>query len=399
MSLQGSKQYKLSKPYSPGRPSQTQGKEVFQARQAKENKYYFNNTYLKKNASNSTKKDNYSLHSRAGFSKSKNSKLEGRNKKRGSHGADRTRTEDQEGLKGHVKGLYARQFLLLNKGGNSKTFLKDGQKNSLNLCKRRKRSSLQNKHAIRIHTEKPINDLAFSSKYIHLNGHLKEKVNSKKKKSHIFHETENSFLARIWPEQNQLNKGSIYETMAKHNRNSKKGKTGSQLQEIKRESKSKNNQDRKKNMVVDISSEMPKMFLQSTRFKKSGLGYSGQTGSPGQNIKVRNPKELRNLKGGNKKSPSNAVFKYSLNGFINSNRFIKNYRPKHRDSTKKQMDLLNRIATGKKRDTKRSKSNENPRKARPIVSPWTIYSKTPTTCTLLSRRSALPRRPPTLPKS
>jgi hypothetical protein len=61
-------------------------------------------------------------------------------------------------------------------------------------------------------------------------------ANSKKKRSHIFFETENSFLARIWPEKSHLlKKESIYETMAKHNKRQKKLKTKeiSQLQEIK----------------------------------------------------------------------------------------------------------------------------------------------------------------------
>ena len=133
-----------------------------------------------------------------------------------------------------AKTGYARQFLFLGKG-TSKNFLKDNP-NILNMSKRKKRTSLQNKTGSRIHTEKSYNNKAPSSKFINLNSQMKTKANGKKKRSHIFFETENSFLARIWPEKSHLlKKESIYETMAKHNKRQKKlkAKEMAQFQELK----------------------------------------------------------------------------------------------------------------------------------------------------------------------
>jgi hypothetical protein len=97
---------------------------------------------------------------------------------------------------------------------------------------------------VKVHADKGQDGQVFSSKFINMNPLNKDKGsrNKKKKKSHIFYETENSFLARIWPEQGHLlKKESIYETMAKHNRNHKKGnlKTSGNLQEVTGDHKSK----------------------------------------------------------------------------------------------------------------------------------------------------------------
>ena len=238
-------QSQKAQPSSPTRTSQLPKKEVFLSRQAKENKYYFNNSYLKKNASNSIKKENYSYHSRKGLSKSKNSQLQMKIKKRSSQGVDKLLMKDEAKLGSHMKGVYARQFLLLGNKGACKTFLKDS--GTLNVAKRKKRSSLQNKTGGRVHTEKPSHQV-LSSKFINLNSQVKGRlVGNKKKKSHIFHETENSFLARIWPDKSHLlKKESIYETMAKHNRKYKKSKKDSQLEEIRKERASRLIRQKKK---------------------------------------------------------------------------------------------------------------------------------------------------------
>ena len=114
--------------------------------------------------------------------------------------------------------------------------------------------------------------------------------------------------------------------------------------------------DKINSMVVDVSSEIPKMFMQSNRFKKSMCHFTGKGGSPLQVGKSRNSKEIRKSKINGKNSPNNSMFKYSLNGFINSKRFIKNYQRKERNSTgkNKHLELLNKISTGKKRDSKKS---------------------------------------------
>jgi hypothetical protein len=109
-------------------------------------------------------------------------------------------------------------------------------------------------------------------------------------------------------------------------------------------------------MILDVSSEIPKMLMQTNRFRKLNGNFGGKGGSPVQHQK-RNSKHVKSSKNDIKKSPSNAVFKYSLNGFINSNRFVKNYRTKERGSTgnKKHVDLVNKLQPGKKKDSKRSK--------------------------------------------
>ena len=141
-----------------------------------------------------------------------------------------------------IKGLYARQFLFLGKKGNPKNILKDNYDRIPNVDmkkkKKKKPSSLQNKNR-RITNEKH-KDNILSSKYINLNSQLKPKFIVKKKRPDIFYETENSFLARIWPDKNQLKKKeSIYETMAKHNRRHQKGnfKEISKMQKINRSKK------------------------------------------------------------------------------------------------------------------------------------------------------------------
>ena len=94
------------------------------------------------------------------------------------------------------------------------------------------------------------------------------------------------------------------------------------------------------------------MLMQTNKFRKLNGNFGGKGGSPVN--QKRNSKNLKSGKNEGKKSPSNAVFKYSLNGFINSNRFIKNYRTKERGSTgnKKLVDLANKLP---KKDSKRSK--------------------------------------------
>lgn len=371
MSLQPCQVDKVGQPASPTRPSKHSKKGTFLARQSKENKYYFNNSYLKKNASNSKKKENYSYHSRKGLSKSKNSHLQAKNKKRSSQGLDRVTRKEELKLGGPIKGAYARQFLFLSKG-TSKTFLKDGQ-NALNISRRKKRTSLQNKTGGRVHTEKVPNEHVLAAKFINLNSQMKAKFNTKpKKRSHIFYETENSFLARIWPDKKKPKKESIYETMAKHNRRQKKLR---QPQESAKE-KRKRRQPEERRKQVTVEADIPKVGGQTSRFKKLNGQFATKETSPKQFLKVRDPKGLRSSKHENRKSPTN-MFKYSLNGFINSNRFVKNYRAKERGSAgmRKHVELLNKIAVGRRRDTKRSKFNQSPKMPKESGH-WTIFSRT-----------------------
>lgn len=352
MSLQPSQVQKLGQPSSPARPAQLSKKNVYLTRQSKENKYYFNNSYLKKNASNSKKKDNYSYHSRKGLSKSKNSHLQAKTKKRSSQGLDRVGRKEDLKLGGPMKGAYARQFLFLSKG-TSKTFLKDGH-NALNISRRKKRTSLQTKTGCRVHTEKVPNEHVLAAKFINLNSQIKNKFGVKaKKRSHIFYETENSFLARIWPDKKKAKKESIYETMAKHNRRQKKLRKTEEP--VKEKRKRRQADDRKKTAA---EADVLKVGGQTSRFKKLSGQFAGKETSPKQFAKARDSKGLRSSKHESQKSPSN-MFKYSLNGFINSNRFVKNYRPKERGSAgvRKHVELLNKIAVGRRRDTKRSRAN------------------------------------------
>ena len=106
-------------------------------------------------------------------------------------------------------------------------------------------------------------------------------------------------------------------------------------------------------MILDVSSDIPKMLIQTNRFKKLNGHLGSKGGSPTQQQK-RNSKNYKYAKNEVKKSPSNALFKYSLNGFINSNRFIKNYRTKERGSTgaRKHIDIMSKATTGKKKETK-----------------------------------------------
>lgn len=140
------------------------------------------------------------------------------------------------------------------------------------------------------------------------------------------------------------------------------------------------------------------MFVQTNRFKKSLGNFPGK-GTSSQNAKGRNSRDLRGAKGNGKKSPSNAVFKYSLNGFLNSNRFVKNFRGKETGKTKKHIDLLNKIATGKKRDSKRSKTDKNRRKVAQKGNRLKVCLRTPTTCTRSSKRLGRRKGHPTRRRS
>ena len=113
-------------------------------------------------------------------------------------------------------------------------------------------------------------------------------------------------------------------------------------------------------MLDDLSTDIPKMFLQTNRYKKSKCHLTDKKGNQVKEIKSRNSKEIRKGKANNKQSPINSMFNYSLNGFINSKRFIKNYQKKDKSSNgkSKHLEMLNKISNGKKRDSKKSKINK-----------------------------------------
>lgn len=246
----------------------------------KENKYYFNNFYLKKNASGSQKKENYSYHSRKGYSKQ--SQLFVNENKRVSHYVGRKHREgDSNGKRNsNLKGLYAKQFLMFNKSGGNK---------------------------------------------------LLAGIN-KKRRSQLVDEASDSFLQRIWPQNIHSRKESIYETVSRPQARQKKPnlKLASQSNKMTKEKKMSLNKDRlfidkRRESVLGKGTDLSKIFLQSGRFKKTN-GFGLEKHSPGA-IKPRSPKMTSGQSFG----------KYSLNGFVNSNRFLKNFGKKEKGSMNKRI--------------------------------------------------------------
>lgn len=281
-------------------PNSNQHYKKHKERVAKENKYYFNNFYLKKNGSVSNKKENYSYHSRKGFSKSKQSHLFGNQNKRVTHFVGARKKEDNSKLTANLKGIYAKQFLLFNKSGNA-----GGSK-------------------------------------------LLGSIN--KRRSEIVDDNSDSFLQKIWPKNKNkpARKESIYETVAKHNRRHQKSnsKAVSQLCEIIREKKAclnkeKGGSTRNNKLGASSTSDLSKIFLQSGRFKKSFV-LSSNHGSPIGNSKKRSPKVTA------------TAAKFSMNGFLNSNRFIKNFEKKDKQESqkKRQKGLFCKLDHIKKKDHK-----------------------------------------------
>jgi hypothetical protein len=220
----------------------------------KENKYYFNNFYIKKNASNSHKKENYSYHSRKGQStKSKQFHLGGNDYKGTSHYLNR----NEFGEEPKLKGLYAKNFLMINKTNVNKLF---------------------------------------SQNY------------SKSKKTELGEEFSESFLQKIWQASAKNKNRIVYNNLNSRKNKTTNSKIVSQLNNITKHNK-KNLEliDSCKNKSKDPGSDLSKVLLETGKFKKS--------------IKLNDFKlSCNTIQTSSPKPNFNKNYKYSFNSFLNSNR-------------------------------------------------------------------------------